>query len=357
MPAPMVFGNAEERRRAMVHKKRKNRQLRSQVNILRQLDSKFIESYRVDKDIFQTILSKIGNMLAERHRFISPTTQLAATLRFLATGSYQLGIAKDQDMNIGRSTFSKILHSTIEELENCICEDNIQLKMSTAEMDLSKEYFYRTFNFPGVIGCIDGTHVKIVKPMMDESLFFNRKGYFSINVMVVCNYNMAILAVDASHPGSCHDSFIWNQSEVRQFYRNNSAPNTWILADSGYALEHCILTPYRSPQYGSMEHKYNKKHAAARNKVERTIGVLKSLFRCLQGTLHFEPRFVGQIINVCCALHNICRKRNIPVYEDDGRDEEIQHRNPDDENEGETIPQADIDGVEVRNEVARTFLV
>ncbi|XP_017465540.1 PREDICTED: uncharacterized protein LOC108358620 isoform X2 [Rhagoletis zephyria] len=66
--------------------------------------------------------------------------------------------------------------------------------MSSAEINASKEHFYREFNFPGVIG----------------------KGYFSINAMVICNYNMEIVAVDASHPGSCHDSFIWNQSYARQ---------------------------------------------------------------------------------------------------------------------------------------------
>lgn len=146
---------------------------------------RFIESYRVNKDIFKMLLDKIGNSLAEKHRFITPTTQLAATLRFLATGSYQLGIAKDQDINIGRSTFSKVLHFVIQELESCLCPGYIQLNMSPAEMNASKEHFYREFNFPGVIGCVDGTHIKILKPKDDESLFFNRKGYFSINAMVV----------------------------------------------------------------------------------------------------------------------------------------------------------------------------
>lgn len=45
-------------------------------------------------------------------------------------------------------------------------------------------------NFPGVIGALDGTHVAIVTPTKkDEPLdavhFFNRKGYYSINVQLV----------------------------------------------------------------------------------------------------------------------------------------------------------------------------
>ncbi|XP_067620089.1 putative nuclease HARBI1 [Eurosta solidaginis] len=269
-----------------------------------------------------------------------------AIMRANPTGSYQLAEAKDQDINVGRSSFSKILHYTIQELENCICEENIQLNISAAEIDQSKQYFYRQFNFSGVIGCADGTHVKTIKPAVDESLFFNRKGYFSVNVMIVCNYNVEIIAVDASLPGSCHDSFIWNQSDVRQFYINNHTENSWILANSGYALESFMLTPYRNPQHGSMEHIYNKKHATARHMVELTIGLFKSRFRCLQGTLHYDPQFVAQITNVCSALHNICRKRNVPSNEDD-RNHEMPDRNAETEEEHEPIEQLIIDGAEV----------
>ncbi|XP_036329572.1 putative nuclease HARBI1 [Rhagoletis pomonella] len=351
MPAPMIFGCAEARRRVIKRLKQKNRQLRMHVDIFQKLDSKFIESYRVNKEVFKMLLDKIGNRLAKRHRFITPTTQLAATLRFLATGSYQLGISKDQDINIGRSTFSKVLHFVVQELESCLCEEFILLKMSPADMNSSKGHFYREFNIPGVIGCVDGTHIKVSKPRDDESLFFNRNGYFSINAMVICNYNMEIMAVDASHPGSCHDSFIWNQSYARQFYSNNRAQNTWILADSGYALETFVMTPYRNPQHGSIEHAFNKRHASARNIIERTIGLLKSRFRCLQGTLQYEPKFVTQLINVCCALHNICRRRNIQMNEEDGHDQEMASRNSEDESDNDYQPA--VDGVELRDEVAR----
>ena len=40
---------------------------------------------------------------------------------------------------------------------------------------------------PGVIGCVDSTHIKIQAPHENENGFFNRKGFHSMNVQAICN--------------------------------------------------------------------------------------------------------------------------------------------------------------------------
>lgn len=52
-----------------------------------------------------------------------------------------------------------------------------------------KNGFYKQAQFPNVIGCIDGTHVRILAPSTDENAYVNRKGFHSINVQAVCDHD------------------------------------------------------------------------------------------------------------------------------------------------------------------------
>lgn len=45
--------------------------------------------------------------------------------------------------------------------------------------------FFDKYGMPGVIGCVDGTHVAIVPPKNQEHIYVNRKNYHSINTQLV----------------------------------------------------------------------------------------------------------------------------------------------------------------------------
>ena len=53
--------------------------------------------------------------------------------------------------------------------------------------DQIKKGFYEHAGFPCVIGCVDGSHVRIIAPMESEPNYVNREGFHSINVQGICD--------------------------------------------------------------------------------------------------------------------------------------------------------------------------
>lgn len=143
---------------------------------------RFVTVYRVNKEAFRYILNQIAHMLKGS---IPPNIQLAATLRFLAVGTFQGVIGRDIEVSLARTTVSKVIWNVINAIESVICPNWINLEMSSEEVAETKAHFYNKFEIPGVVGCIDGTHIPILKPTRDPSIFLNRKGFFSLNVMIV----------------------------------------------------------------------------------------------------------------------------------------------------------------------------
>nr|XP_037279891.1 putative nuclease HARBI1 [Rhipicephalus microplus] len=188
----------------------------------------------------------------------------------------------------------------------------VDFPLTTAAKDEAKAEFARRGCIPGVLACVDGTLVAIRKPegysLADTASFMSRKGYYALNVMIVCNARLRILVVDPRFPGSCHDSWVWEHNPLRSRLAAQLQPGEYLLGDAGYPLEPWLLVPVPGSHPGNTsEGRFNKEHASMRNVVERCIGVLKSKFRCLQHfrTMLYNPDRAGRIIYACAALHNI----------------------------------------------------
>lgn len=127
-----------------------------------------------------------------------------------------------------------------------------------------------------------------------------------------------------------------------------------IIGDSGYPCEPWLITPYRDAAEGSRQARFNKKHAKARNIVERTIGVLKGRFRCLLGArkLHYSPKKAVQIVNACCALHNICIHYNATLNDVEPAEDQLF-----DSYERDTGRNEFVDGTSVRSNILDSLFV
>ena len=69
-----------------------------------------------------------------------------------------------------------------------------------------KSSFEEEGGFSGIIGVVDGTHIRIRAPEHEPEAYINRKKFQSINVQLVCDDKMVFTHVLAGWSGSVHDS-------------------------------------------------------------------------------------------------------------------------------------------------------
>ncbi|KAM7282248.1 putative nuclease HARBI1 [Ixodes scapularis] len=184
--------------------------------------------------------------------------------------------------------------------------------------------------FPKVLGCIDGTHIALKIAKKDQNIYRNRKGYDSLNVQAVCNASNEITQLTVKWPGSTHDSFMWRNCDLSEKFEAGGMPDGWLLGDAGYPLQPWLMTPFRKPKEEEGEEAYNMCLTKTRQVIERTFGILKSRFRCLDrsgGVLQYTPSVCCRIIVACVVLHNYCIRHHVsltdpPVVESDEEEEE-----------------------------------
>lgn len=77
-----------------------------------------------------------------------------------------------------------------------------------------KQGFYQMSGLGNIIGCIDCTHVPIIRPSQFGQEYMNRKNWYSINVQAICDYNCVFLDIVVAWPVSTHDSRIFRNTAV-----------------------------------------------------------------------------------------------------------------------------------------------
>lgn len=64
------------------------------------------------------------------------------------------------------------------------------------------------------LGAIDGSHVRIDKPVEDPDSYINRKQYFSIYVQGTVNHKLKFIDVFIGYPESVHDGRVLRNSTI-----------------------------------------------------------------------------------------------------------------------------------------------
>jgi len=146
-----------------------------------------------------------------------PIQQVLISLRFYATGTFRRVIG---DL-FGVSVFAAC--TVIHKVSRAIAKLKRQFLSFPENLADIKRKFYDVGHFPGVIGAIDCTHVRIICPNKENAMaFVNRLQFYSINVEAVCDSDAFITNIIARWPGSTHDSRIFENSNIADKLRDGA---------------------------------------------------------------------------------------------------------------------------------------
>ena len=298
---------------------RRVRHLRDRFNPLEEYDDEaFRLRFRLRKDSVSDLVKILAKDLEHQTRrglLLTPMQQVLIALRFYATGTFQRVIG---DL-FGVSVFAAC--RVIHKVSRAIAKQKRQFLSIPGNLADVKRKFYDVGHFPGVIGAIDCTHVRVICPNKENAMaFVNRKQFYSINVQAVCDSDAFITNIVARWPGSTHDSRIFENSNIAEKLRDGVLDGI-LLGDSGYACRAYLLTPILKPKNAG-EVRYNTAHRRTRCVIERCFGLLKRRFPCLHLGLRTALPNTLVIIVATAVLHNFAL-----IHREQDFDEDIEDKN------------------------------
>jgi DDE superfamily endonuclease len=210
---------------------------------------------------------------------------------------------------------------------------------TAAEARLNMEKWkQQTEGLPGIYGAIDGTHISIKRLCKDGSDYFNRKGYYSINMQgyvpsmrltlieALVDFKKRFLDVEIRWPGSVGDIRIFQNSCLNCDYEAKLAelgttplrigPDdpeedipAFILGDSTYKNSRHLVTTYKVTKCNMdrSDRRLNFLLSKARYRVELAFDLLKGQFQIFKkplksGSEHLP--FAVHLIASICVIHN-----------------------------------------------------
>lgn len=159
---------------------------------------------------------------------------------------------------------------------------------------------------------IDGCHIKFdgaprqLPPGLNKDQFINRKGCYSLNVLVTGSYDHRILDLVLNAPGSYHDAGIWRVSQAKP-YLELLFPRVHVLGDSAFPLTDTMIIPFSKEETIADADKalFNIRHSAARVEMTENIyGIWKQRFPILR-QMRIGLENTMKVIECTAILHNI----------------------------------------------------
>ena len=183
----------------------------------------------------------------------------------------------------------------------------------------------------GCVGAVDGMAVCIRKPSSLESggkpwQYYNRKGFYALNLQAVCDAKKKFLYGSIRCPGSTHDSTAFDVCSLgRDLDAGRMLAPFWIAGDAAYRAGVFMVVPWPGRNLEKWKDSFNFWHSNARITIECAFGILTSRWGIFWRPLNCSIVLATRIVYACMILHNMCidagfENERIEVMRGDGGD-------------------------------------
>ncbi|KAE8739517.1 hypothetical protein FOCC_FOCC014973, partial [Frankliniella occidentalis] len=267
--------------------------------------------FRMTKAVFETVCATVREHLVSKNRLqrertpfihiMLMVTWLLATPDSFRSVALRFGVVPSTLYYF----YIYIIEALRELSARYICWPNEE------ERVVIKNTFERATGFPGVIGCIDCTHVYITAPVQDSQQYVNRHHTYSINVQAVVDNNLLVRQLHVGEAGSTNDARVFRKSDL---YRDllHRAPgiirnvDEHLVGDGAYTLTDFMMKPFQNNGHlTGRQLAFNRSLSQCRVHVENAFGLAKAKWRRLKFMHARNPRNVVDHIAACFVLHNM----------------------------------------------------
>ena len=218
---------------------------------------------------------------------------------------------------MGDTTVGMIVKETVEILSEELHPLHMPLPTTESLKSIAKE-FENVWNFPLVVVCLDGKHIRIVCPTDSGAMFFNYRKCFSVVFQGLVDANYKFITVDMGGFGKQSDGDTFLASDLFSFidgkgiifpepdflpHSNVTAPYV-MLGDEAYPLFPYLMKPYERNSLTDRRRNFNERLSRARKTVECALGILYSKWRIISKAIETEVELPDNIVKCICVLHN-----------------------------------------------------
>ena len=151
---------------------------------------------------------------------IKPPEQCCLFLRYIESGESFRSL--EYQFRLSRRSISRIVSNVAQALIDVFQKQYLRTPSNAEKWTVIFEKFFQRWNFPNLIGAVDGKYIVLEQPNNSGSHYRNYKGTDSLILMAVVGPEYQFLFADVRMNGRNFDGGNWSSSPMKKALENNT---------------------------------------------------------------------------------------------------------------------------------------